>query len=505
VNDVQARARRGIKLLLGRQLVLQILMFGGGIVLARVLEPAEFGIYAITTFLVGLFSLFGEFGLAPSFIQRRDELTDRDLSVGFTLQQIVTTVVVIALFLAAPWLVSLYPKAPPETIWLVRTLAFSLYLTSWRAISALQLERDLRYERVVWVEVVENFSYQIIAVVLAVAGYGVWSFIWATMARGVLGTVLVFLIAPWRLRLGFDRKVAREILRFGVPFQLQAVINQMANWVTPTLVAMWLGPQAVGYLTWAVANGRRPLILVDNVMRVAFPHFSRIQHDRPEVERTLSHYLTYLLLAAGLWTSVMLVAGPLLVRWIYTEKWSPAIPALMLYVVVLGSDMIIWVVAMTLNSLGKVHFTTRYILVRNIAIIGLSTLLVFLMGFNGVPVGYLIVNVLSTPFVFIGLGQRAARRTLIPMMWIIIPVIVSGFIGIVFLKLSLPLIARALLTTAVICVAYVLTCWVVAPVWLKISLAEGLSNSLSKIGVGTKWLVKTRETEHVLEKSNGRF
>ena len=120
-------------------------MFGGGIVLARVLEPAEFGIYAITTFLVGLFSLFGEFGLAPSFIQRQDELTDRDLSVGFTLQQIVTTVVVIALFLAAPSLVSLYPKAPPETLARSHFSFQSLY-THARD-HALQLERDLATTR----------------------------------------------------------------------------------------------------------------------------------------------------------------------------------------------------------------------------------------------------------------------------------------------------------------------------------------------------------------------
>jgi PST family polysaccharide transporter len=504
VDDLQTRARRGIKLLLGRQIVLQILMFGGGIVLARVLEPSEFGLYAITTFLVGIFSLFGEFGLAPSFIQRKNELTDLDLSVGFTLQQIVTTVVVAALFLLAPYLVSLYPKAPPETIWLVRVLAFSLYLTSWRSMSALQLERHMRYDRVVWVEVLENVSYQIIAVVLALAGYGVWSFIWATLVRGVLGTVLMFLVAPWRIRFRLDRAIAKDILGFGIPFQLQAVINQMANWVTPTLVAIWVGPQAVGYLSWALANGRRPLVLVDNVMRVAFPHFSRIQNDREEVERTLSRYLTYLLLAAGLWLSVMVVAGPLLVKLIYTEKWSPAIPALMLYSIVLGSDMIIWMVSVTLNSLGKVRFATRYTLLRNLAVIGLSVVLVFFMGFNGAPVGYLIVGLISTPFVFAGLGRRAARRVLGPMIWIAIPVAVSIIVGSLFLKLPLSLILRAFSTAAVICLVFATTTAIIAPGWLKSLFAVGLADAVSRVGLGG-WLAKTKLSKQILEESDGRF
>lgn len=496
MTDIQARARRGIKLLLGRQVVLQVLMLGGGIVLARVLDPAEFGLYAITTFLVALFSLFGEFGLAPSFIQRRDELTDRDLSVGFTLQQMVTTVVVAALFLLAPWLVSFYPQAPPDTIWLVRTLAFSLYLTSWRAMSALQLERHMRYERIVWVEVVENFSYQIIAVVLAVAGYGVWSFIWATMARGVLGTVLVFLVAPWRVRFGFDMKIVKEILRFGLPFQLQGIINQIVHWVTPTLVAVWVGPQAVGFLMWAVSNGRRPLILVDNVVRVAFPHFSRIQDDREAVERTLSQYLMLLLLVAGLWVAVLMIAGPMLLRWIYTEKWSPAIPALMIYAAGIAVDMIVWVMVVTLNGLGMVSFTTRYILGRNLAIVAVSIPLVLLIGFNGVPIGYLLMGTLSLPFVFLGFERGALRRILQPTAWIILPTLTSIILGSLTLKLPLPLVLHALLSACITGVLFVVAAWIFSPARFKQELIDQSSGWLFKMGLRTKWLVK-RESQNI--------
>ena len=129
MNDVHTRAKQGIKLLLGRQVAVQILTFAGGVVLARILGPAQFGLYIISLFLVNTFALLGDFGLASSFLQRKNDLTDRDLQVGFTLQQILTSVIVLALLISAPWLVHLYPKAPPETVWLVRVLAFNLYLT----------------------------------------------------------------------------------------------------------------------------------------------------------------------------------------------------------------------------------------------------------------------------------------------------------------------------------------------------------------------------------------
>src|SRR5438552_3939514 len=113
MKDVHLRAKRGITLLMARQVVLQVLTFIGGVVLARTLDPLQFGLYAIATFLVSTCSLLGDFGLAPSIIQRKTDLSQEDLQVGFTLQQAITTTVVLALFFAAPWLVSLYPKAPP--------------------------------------------------------------------------------------------------------------------------------------------------------------------------------------------------------------------------------------------------------------------------------------------------------------------------------------------------------------------------------------------------------
>lgn len=243
---------------------------------------------------------------------------------------------------------------------------------------------------------------------------------------------------------------------------------------------------------WAVGNGRRPLLLADNVVRVAFPHFSRIQDDRKAVERALSQYLIFLLLITGLWVAVIMVAGPSLVRWIYTEKWAAAIPAMMIYAAGLGADMIVWIMVATLNSLGLVNFTTRYILGRNLAIVAVSIPLVLLIGFNGVPIAYVSMGVLSLPFVFMGLGRGAMRRILQPAAWIILPVVVSILLGSLTLKLSLPLIPLALFSASVTCALFVVASWITAPIWLRHSILDKLSHHLSRLGFKTKWLVETK-------------
>lgn len=117
---VNAAARRGVSLMLLRQVGVQALTFAGGIVLARVLEPAMFGLFAIAMFLVYAFGMLGDFGLAASLIQKRDEITDRQLQVGFTLQQVVVGGIVALVCFCAEPLAALYPQAPPETPTLIR-------------------------------------------------------------------------------------------------------------------------------------------------------------------------------------------------------------------------------------------------------------------------------------------------------------------------------------------------------------------------------------------------
>lgn len=466
MDNVNVLAKRGIKVLLVRQVFLHIFTFVGGVILARVLGPAQFGLFAIASFWVGILALVGDFGVAPSFVQRRDELTDRDIQVTFTLQQIIITVVVLALFLCAPWLAVLYPSAPHATVWLVRALAGSLYLSSWRAMSALQLERRLQYKRLAWVEVVESLSYQGVAVGLALTGGGVWSLVCAVLVRGLLGTILVYLAAPWKVRLAFDRSIARQSLRYGVPFLVANVANQAASWITPVLVATLIGPQAVGFLTWAANTGNKPLILVDNLMRVAFSHFSRLQDDRDEVERVLVRYLTYLLLPAGLWLVLLLAAGPSLTVWIYSRKWAPAVPALMMVAAAAYVDVAGWVVAVALNGLGRVTFTARIIAIRSVATIALSIPAIMVMGYNGVPLVYLLTMIATTPMLWMGLERGGARRVLVPVAWVIVPLAVSTVVGLLVSRYPLPSAPHAALSAAAALTTYLVAAWITGPRWL---------------------------------------
>jgi O-antigen/teichoic acid export membrane protein len=389
--DYNRRAKDGIKLMFARQALIQVLTFAGGIVLTRTLTPEIFGVFGISMCFVNALALFGDFGLAPSLVQRKNDLDERDLQVAFTMQQALLTLVAVGVWFGAPYFLLMYPDiGGSEITWLIRTMAVSLFLQSWRSMSILQMERHLDFKKVAWIEVIEALSFQGLAVGLALVGFGVWSLVWATLARGVLGTLFAYIVSPWRVRIVWDAAKASEILRFGLPFQAGQILNSTEGWLTPLLVGTLIGPAGVGLLTWAAALGRKPLLLMGALTRVAFPHFSRMQHDEGALVHAYERYLYPLLALAGMWLTIILVGAADLVPLIYTEKWVPAIPALYLFAVVMALNMIGWMTGTLLRSMGHVAYNVNVAAASSLLTIVVAVPLVYRLGIMAIPVAMLL-------------------------------------------------------------------------------------------------------------------
>jgi teichuronic acid exporter len=461
-----------------RQVALQIITFGGGIVLARVLGPSKFGLYAIASFLVNIFAMFGDFGLAPSLIQRKEEILEDDLRVAFTLQQIITGTIVATIMLLAPWLAHFYPKAPPEMPWLVRALALSLFLNSWRTMSKLQLERRLKYDNLAKVEVLESLAYQAIAVVLALTRHGVWSYIYAILGSAALGSSLLYFSAPWKIRFAFNSKTALEILRFGIPFQFQQLSMAIGGLVTPVFVGTLIGPQAVGYINWASANGKKPFILVDNIVRVAFPHFSRIQNQPDEVQRILKGYLTWVLLMSAYWVAILVGAGHALVGTIYGNKWTPAVTALQWSGLILVVDVTFFMVMTTINSTGRIAEVTRAVLYRQVLNFVLSVVLVYKIGFIGVIIGNFSSGLVTLPILLKVYGYGRSKDILFGLAWILIPTGASVAAAAVLPTVGLSSPVKAIAQASVVTIVYAVTAWLVSPS----SVRQAASSKLGVLG-----------------------
>ena len=462
------KAKQSLKLMLGRQVFIQAFTFTGGIILARTLTPEIFGIFGISIFLVNALALLGDFGLAPSLVQRKDEFSEQDLQVAFTLQQALLTTVATAIWIAAPQFLRIYPDlGGTEMVWLIRVMAFLLFLQSWRSMSVLQMERHLDFKKVAGIEIVEALSYQGLAVVLALLGFGVWSLVWATLTRGLLGTALAFAASPWRVRFAWETTTAKQLLRFGMPFQAGQILNAMGNWVTPLAVGTLVGPAGVGLLTWAGSNARKPLLFLHNLVRVSFPHFARLQDEPQGLLRIYERYLFPPLLFGGFWLALIIVVADELVPVIYTAKWAPAIPALYLYGALLALHTVDQVTGTLLRSTGKVNSSTAITGVTTALQIALAVPLIPWLGFLAVPVGMLAAFAFKSLALLAIAPSGTHRVAMICVARVIVPTTSATLAGLLASSWFDSLLGRILVSLSTVVSMYAIASYGILPDWLQ--------------------------------------
>lgn len=379
---LRARTLRGF-MVIGIQRVASLLVTaGGGIVLARLLMPEVFGLYAIISFAVGLGITFGDLGLGAALVQRTDLDPEVTLAVAFTSH----------LGLALGLAVAIVGLAPTIVPWLglgqhavtpLRCLALLIPLSALRMPAVVLLERRMTYAPLALADTIDTLLFHGVAALSAFAGAGVWSFILGAVAARVAGLIVLWSAARWRPILRWCWTDLTPVLRFGVLFQGNALITILRDSVVPTFVAVSSGVAAVGFLNWAAAVTFLPLQIVSIAGKVLFPALSKLKDSPREfgeaAERALNRVAMLLYPAALL----LLAGAEPVVRAIYGNRWIPAVPAVRFFCVtaLLGGTSTVLVHA--LYSLGRADTVFRLSLLWAALTWGLTVLLVPRFGFVG--------------------------------------------------------------------------------------------------------------------------
>ena len=408
-NELGSKVRRSILALQGRQFVIMAINLGVGVVLARKLGPEIFGLFGIATFCLSLVTMATDFGLAGSLVQRKEAFGEHEISVAFTLQTIVSVCAAALVWCLAPLSLLVYKQSPHELVWIIRSLSLPILLSPIGTTARLQLEREIQFHKIATIDVVSLVAGNTVLLFMVFSGRGVWSFVGGNIAGALTTSIVSWTMIRFRPRFVLDFGLARQLLSFGMFFQFGNITNEAAGWIIPLISGASLGPAAVGLLTWASSNGRRPLMVVDNVMRVAFPHFSRLQEHPEELAHQVGLYFRRLLLLCYAWAFLAVLLGAPMTHLVYTDKWMPGLVALQLFAFGLAFDVANWVGGMTLTAIGGVKETAKWTAVKSILAISGAFVGVHLLGINGIPLASILASLVS------GVGLLYNLRKRIPL------------------------------------------------------------------------------------------
>lgn len=378
--------------------VQQVLRLAVMVVLANLLAPDAFGLVAIALVVTELATLLSTMGMGSAIVQRKD-LTQRHVSVAFTLTTSLGLLAALVVNTAAPALAGFFGE--PELEAVLRVLSISFLCKGIHAVPLDLLRRELQFSQIMVMSTAATVLAGTAAVTAALMGAGVW----ALVALSV-GEAAAALVAVWMLtiraglfspRLSFDRRAARDLFAFGAYVSgVQLLYFGQGN-VDNLIVGRVLGASALGYYSVAYRLMLLPITRIADVISVvAFPAFSTIQDDLARLRNAFLRGVRTIALVCFPLSIGTAIAASILVELVFGTEWLPAVP--IVQILALNGPRL------AVNRLGGAVLLARGEARANL-VVSLISFALYVLGFvigvqfgiQGVAWGFTIAGHVATP------------------------------------------------------------------------------------------------------------
>lgn len=324
------RSTRGALLLGARQLLTIFLSAAAAILLARWLEPADYGLFATLNLIVfGAATLLGDLGLTVSLVRQVDEPPVSEWAAATRLVNAMAAVGILGGGIAVLVLTRL--DQAQLALW-VGVLAIALAARFRRAVPSARLQRQHRFATLAVIETVESIAYFATVLLLARNGQGAGSLAIAVGLKEVLGYCAQRFAARGGPRLRGVPGSYRDLLEVGLPVQASGLLIALTDAFQPLFIGVVLGLTALGHVSWAYNLVLMPILLLGAIDRVVLPSLARVQEDRVLLGLLTARAIRLNTLIAFPVVVGILISPSELISLVFADQWLPASDLLVLFV-----------------------------------------------------------------------------------------------------------------------------------------------------------------------------
>ena len=414
-NQTASLNRRGVKggvWVAALQGVIQLLSLLRIFVLARLLAPAEIGLFTLAILAMTLIDTFSNTGVQQALIQKKGEI-EAYLDTAWTIQVLRGVLLAICLLIATPWFAQFFEQPRVEP--LIQLISLAVFLNGFVNISVLQFQRKLEFHKEFVYQTIPALIDACVTLTAAVLTRNAFAIVYGLLAKSVVRIVMSYVFCADKRKLQLKMYQVKELLLFGKWMFVFGIIVYFVNQLDRAVVGKVLGATQLGYYQMAFVIGTLAAVQINAVIgRVAFPLYSRLLDGENGVR---SAYLAVLdacsMLIFPITCAIVIFAHDI-VTIILGTKWLPVVPVLQ----IIALKGLFWALAAATGgpmyfAFGRPDINVRINLVQLVilgsliypvadryGIIGLSVLVVISMAAS-----YLLNIGISMKFTGVSLGQ----------------------------------------------------------------------------------------------------
>jgi len=308
--------------------IMQVLRFANSIILARLLLPSDFGIIGIISVILYYCDTFSNFGFGKAIIQG-DDITREHFTSYFSFNIMVSLLFFTGAQIFSSDIAGFFDT--PDIADAIKVFAFLFLITACASGPQVKLNRELNFKTLAIIDAIKVISSMTISLTMALNGYGFWSMIYAMLISQAIA--LVFLLRATRLypKFSFNLHCLKDLFHFSLWDFIGGQIKLVGESVDKIIIGKMLGMSPLGFYDKALGLARMPNDQISQrLSNVSFSSFSRIQNDKPALDRyfakivTINSVLLLPIFAGLIWVSesfTLVLLG---------ERWLPLVPCLKL-------------------------------------------------------------------------------------------------------------------------------------------------------------------------------
>ena len=375
-------------------LLLRVSGIGITAIVAHILTPHDFGVFAVATTAFTIVSALGEFGVTSCIIRAdldADAMVPTMWTVSFATSFAVAAIMALYAKPIATALGSADGAGP------VRVMAITVILVGVASVPTAQCTRDFKQSKLFLANVVSFVPSTVVLIIMAKSGSGAMAFAWSRVVGQLTSCVVLLAATPRLYPPGISRYALSVLFKFGVPWAAASFISYILQNVDYALIGHLMGAVRLGtYVLAFNAASWSSSLLMGVIYAVSMPTFSRVKNDPPRLMDAMADSVrAVVLIAAPMCTLLIALARPLVLT-LYGARWIAAANVLSILAVYGLISIVCVLFSNMIAALGKSNFVLIVQLIWLGLLIPAMVIGVHRSGIEGAAVAHIVVLV---PFV----------------------------------------------------------------------------------------------------------
>lgn len=299
------------------------------IILARLLDPTDYGILTLLTIFITISQVFVQSGFNTALIQRKD-ITEKDYSSVFYLSLSIAIFLYTILFLAAPFIANFYNM--PQLKKVLRVLALVLIPGAFNSIQNAKVAREMQFKKLMYSTLGAVIISGCVGIAMAYMGFGVWALVGQQLANQISICLIMMIVVKWRPQRIFEFNRVKLLFSFGWKLLCSTLIDTLYQNLRSLVIGKKYDSGTLGYYN----RGKQfPELIINNIngaiQSVMLPALSKEQDNKARMKSMMRRSIvTSSFIILPMVAGLAVIAEPL-VSLILTDKWLPCVPYLRIY------------------------------------------------------------------------------------------------------------------------------------------------------------------------------